>query len=257
MTDIHPTAIVDPQVELGNNVRIGPFSIIESDVNIGNNTQIGSHALIAKGTTIGEHCSIYQGAVIGTQPQDLKFGGEQTFVTIGNHTTIREYATINRATKHSYYTRIGNECLIMAYAHVAHDCHIGNNVIMANSVNLAGHVIIEDHVGIGGLTPIHQFTRIGAYCFIGGGLRVNKDVPPYILAMGEPITYGGLNRIGLERRGFNKETLNKLKTAFRIIYRENLTIEEAIRRIKNEIDSTPEVDHLIEFISNSERGIVR
>ncbi len=257
MSEIHPTALVDKNAFLGENVSIGPFTIIENGVKIGDDTHISSHVRISKGTTIGQNCSIYQGAVIGTQPQDLKFGGEESFVTIGNNTTVREYATINRATSDSYYTKVGNDCLLMAYSHIAHDCHLGNGVILANSVNLAGHVIIEDHAGIGGLTPVHQFTHIGTHCFIGGGLRVNKDVPPYILAMGEPIQFGGLNVIGLKRRGFSEDTLAQLKNAFRIIYRENFLLEEAIEKLDNQQNNCPEVLHLIDFIQKSERGIVR
>jgi len=257
MNDIHSTAILGKNACIGENVSIGPFTIIEDGVKIGNGTNISSHVRISKGTTIGEKCSIYQGAVIATQPQDLKFGGEESFVTIGNNTTIREYATINRATSDSYYTKIGDDCLLMAYSHVAHDCHIGNNVILANSVNLAGHVTIEDYAGIGGLTPVHQFTHIGTHCFIGGGLRVNKDVPPYILAMGEPIQFGGLNAVGLKRRGFDEDTLTQLKNAFRILYRENLLLEEAIKKLESQPDNCPEVLHLIDFLQKSERGIVR
>ncbi len=257
MTGIHPTALVDSNAEIAPDVAIGPYSIIEDGVKIAQGTHISSHVRICKGTTIGASCSVYQGAVIGTQPQDLKFGGEESYVTIGNNTTIREYATINRATSDSYYTRIGDNCLLMAYSHVAHDCHIGNNVILANSVNLAGHVTIEDFVGIGGLTPVHQFTHIGSHCFIGGGLRVNKDVPPYILAMGEPLTFGGLNTIGLKRRGFSDDTLKQLKNAFHVLYRENLTINEAIQKIKSDINNVPEIDHLVAFLEKSDRGIVR
>jgi UDP-N-acetylglucosamine acyltransferase len=257
MSNVHPTAILGKNACLGEDVFIGPFTIIEDGVKIGDNTSVSSHVRISKGTTIGQKCSIYQGAVIGTQPQDLKFGGEESFVTIGNNTTIREYATINRATSDSYYTKVGDNCLLMAYSHIAHDCHLGNNVILANSVNLAGHVIIEDHVGIGGLTPVHQFTHIGTHCFIGGGLRVNKDVPPYIRAMGEPIQFGGLNVIGLKRRGFSEDTLTQLKNAFRLIYRENLLLEEAIQKLVDQPNNCPEVLHLINFLQKSERGIVR
>ena len=257
MSLIHPTAIVSPEAELGQNVSVGPHAIIEAGTVIGDNTEIGYHVVIAKGARIGANCRIFSGAVISTEPQDLKFEDEETFVEIGENTTVREYATINRATTHSYYTKVGKNCLIMAYAHVAHDCLLGDNVVIANSVNMAGHVIIEDYVGIGGMTPIHQFVKIGAHAFIGGGIRIPKDVPPYILAMGTPVTFGGLNSVGLQRRGFSAETLKKLKNAYKIIYRENLTQKEAIEKIDNSIDHIPEIEHLLSFLKGSERGIIR
>ena len=257
MAEIHPSAIVDQDTEIGENVSIGAFSIIEKHVKIGNNTKIASHTLIATGTELGEGCNIHHGAVLGTNPQDLKFEDEQTFLSVGNNTSIREYATLNRGTTHSIYTRIGDNCLIMAYAHVAHDCQIGNNVILANSVNLAGHVIIEDFVGIGGLTPIHQFVRIGTQSFIGGGYRIPKDVPPYILAMGEPLTFGGLNKTGLLRRGFSPELLSQLRKAYKILYRQNNTKEEAVKILSDTFTEVPEVMHLVEFLKKSERGIIR
>lgn len=257
MTDIHPSAIIDKDVEIGENVSIGAYSIIQKNVKIGSDSKIAANVLIAEGTELGEGCKIHHGAVLGTDPQDLKFEDEQTFLQIGENTTIREYATLNRGTTHSIYTRVGRNCLIMAYAHVAHDCQIGNNVILANSVNLAGHVVIEDYVGIGGLTPIHQFVRIGTQSFIGGGYRIPKDVPPYILAMGEPLTFGGLNKTGLLRRGFTTETLSQLRKAYKILYRQNNTKEEAINILSDTFAGVPEVMHLVEFLKKSERGIIR
>jgi len=257
MTEIHPTAVVNKDAQIGENVSIGPFSIIEKNVRIGKNSTIASNVLIASGTLLGEECKIHNGAVLGTNPQDLKFEDEETFLQIGNNTTIREFATLNRGTTHSMYTRVGANCLIMAYAHVAHDCQIGNNVIMANSVNLAGHVVIEDFVGIGGLTPIHQFVRIGTQTFIGGGYRIPKDVPPYILAMGEPLRYAGLNKTGLLRRGFSNETLSALRNAYKILYRQNNTKDEAINIISEKYSEVSEAMHLVEFLKNSERGIIR
>jgi len=257
LTQIHPTAVVDPRAELGADVRIGPFTVIEAEVQIGDGTQIASHAVIANGSTIGNNCKISSGAVIATVPQDLKFGDEKTFVVIGDHTTIREYATINRATDYSYYTRVGNNCLLMAYSHVAHDCRLVDHVVIANSVNMAGHVIIGDHVGIGGITAIHQFVHIGEHSFIGGGLRVPKDVPPYILAMGEPLRYGGLNIVGLKRRGFTTETINTLKQAFRILYRSKLTLAEAVKKIDQQIPKIPEIENLLQFLTSGDRGIIR
>ncbi len=257
MSRIHPTAIVDKKAQIGQNVVIGPFSIIEGDVVIGEQTEIANHAVIASGTRIGKKCRIFSGAVIGTEPQDLKFGKEKTFVEIGDNTTVREFATINRATDYSYTTNVGSNCLIMAYAHIAHDCKIGDNVIIANAVNMGGHVVIEDNVGIGGLTAIHQFVHIGCQSFIGGASKVKKDVPPYILAMGEPLTYAGLNKVGLKRRGFTGGTLDALRKAYRTVYRENLTTTEAITKLEDSFEQTPEIKHLVEFLRGSERGIIR
>lgn len=257
MSQIHPQAIVDPNAEIGKDVIIGPYAIIEADVKIGNGTVIKSHAVIASGSTIGENCAIYSGAVIGTEPQDLKFKNEKTFVNIGDNTVIREYATINRATTHSLYTRVGNNCLIMAYAHIAHDCQIGNNVILANSVNMGGHVVIEDYAGVGGVTGIHQFVKIGEQCFISGVSKVPKDVPPYILAMREPLTYAGLNKVGLKRRGFTDSDLSQLKKAYKILYSENHTVKEAIQKISDTIECTAHIKHLIDFLKSSDRGIIR
>lgn len=257
MVEIHPTAIVDPDAQLGVDVKIGPYAIIEKEVTIGDGSQIGPHAVVANGATLGKNCRVFKGAVIATEPQDLKFANEKTFVEIGDNTTIREFATVNRATSHSYYTRVGNNCLLMAYSHVAHDCQIGNFCTIANSVNMAGHVIIGDYVGIGGLTAIHQFVHIGAHSFIGGGLRVSQDVPPFILAAGEPIRFAGLNAVGLRRRGFTREQLDLLKQAYHIIYRENLKLKEAIQKIEQTLEQTPEVQLIVEFLKQSERGIIR
>ncbi|KAA3617400.1 MAG: acyl-ACP--UDP-N-acetylglucosamine O-acyltransferase [Calditrichaeota bacterium] len=257
MTQIHPSAIVSENADIGNDVSIGPYSIIENDVKINDGCQIASHVLISSGTELGKGCKISKGAVLGTDPQDLKFEDEKTFLQIGNNTTIREFATLNRATTHSYYTRIGDNCLIMAYAHVAHDCQIGNNVVLANSVNLAGHVIIEDFVGIGGLTPVHQFVKIGTQSFIGGGLRIPKDVPPYILAMGEPLKFAGLNKIGMQRRGFSADSLSAIREAYKILYRQNNTTKEAIKLISEKFSDTPEVMHLVDFLKSCDRGIIR
>ncbi len=257
MINIHPTAIVDSKANLGNDVQVGPFAVIEAEVEIGGGTEIGPHTVIANGSTLGRNCKISPGAVIGTAPQDLKYEGEKTFVVIGDNTTIRECATVNRATTHSYYTRVGNDCLLMAYSHVAHDCILGNNVVIANSVNMAGHITIDDYAGVGGITPIHQFVHIGAYAFIGGGLRVSKDVPPFILAMGDPLRFGGLNRIGLIRRGFDDARLKLLKQAYKILYRSKLTTDQAIREIESGLEINPDIEYLLKFLKASERGIIR
>lgn len=211
MAIIHPTAIVHPDAKLGQDVEVGAFSIIEADVEIGEGCRIKSHVYIDSGTRLGQNVQIFSGAVLGTAPQDLKYNGEKTFLEVGDNTTIREYATLNRATDYSWKTIVGKNCLLMAYVHIAHDCIIGDNVIISNAVNMAGHVLIDKFAIIGGITAIHQFVHIGQHCMIGGGLRVPKDVPPYILAMGEPLQYGGLNSVGLTRRGFSAETLSNLK----------------------------------------------
>jgi UDP-N-acetylglucosamine acyltransferase len=254
---IHTTAIVDSHAEIGDDVEIGPFTIIENDVQIAAECKIGSHALIASGTRLGKGCLIHHGAVLGTLPQDLKFRGEKTTLEIGDYTTIREYATLNRGTTDHWKTVIGNNCLLMAYSHVAHDCVIGNNVIIANSVNMAGHVTIEEFVGIGGLVPIHQFVKIGRHSFIAGGCKVPKDIPPYILALGEPIRYGGLNVIGLRRRGFNPEILNLIKKAYRFIFQSKLLLSEALRKIEEELQPVAEIQHIITFFRSCERGVIR
>ncbi len=257
MVEIHPTAIVDPDAQLGVDVKIGPYAIIEKEVIIGDGSQIGPHAVVANGATLGKNCRVFKGAVIATEPQDLKFANEKTFVEIGDNTTIREFATVNRATSHSYYTRVGSNCLLMAYSHVAHDCQIGNFCTIANSVNMAGHVIIGNYVGIGGLTAIHQFVHIGDHSFIGGGLRVSQDVPPFILAAGEPMRFAGLNAVGLRRRGFTRDQLDLIKQAYHIIYRENLKLKEAIQKIEQTLAQTAEVTKIVEFLKQSERGIIR
>lgn len=255
--NIHPTAIIDSKAELGKEVSVGPHTIINEGVRIGDNVQIGSNVLIDSGAIIGRNCRIHHGAVLSTPPQDLKFGGEKTFLEIGENTVIREYATINRGTKHRGKVTVGSDCFIMIYAHIAHDCIIGNNVILANSVNIAGHVEIEDYAIIGGVVPVHQFTRIGAHSIIGGGFRVPKDVPPYILAGGYPLRYMGLNIVGLKRRDFPASTILTLKKACRILFQSEYNTTQAVQKIKSEIQPLPEIKHLLEFIEKSERGIIK
>jgi UDP-N-acetylglucosamine acyltransferase len=257
LTTIHPTAIVDPKAELGEGVEIGPYSIVESDVIIGNNCKIQSHVFIDSGTRLGEGIKISKGAVLGTAPQDLKYKGEKTYLEVGDGTNIREFATLNRGTDHSYKTVVGKNCFLMAYSHIAHDCIIRNNVIIANAVNMAGHVEIDDFAGIGGLSAIHQFVKIGQYCFVGGGLRVQKDVPPYVLAMGEPMQYGGVNHVGLSRRGFSPEVLLEIKRAYKIYYFRNLTKKDAMEQIRKELKPLPEIEVILQFLERSERGIIK
>jgi UDP-N-acetylglucosamine acyltransferase len=257
LSEIHTTAIVHPNADIGDNVKIGPFTIVEDDVVIGKGSNIGSNVLLASGTRLGENCNVFNGAVLGTVPQDLKFGGEKTTLEVGNNTTIREFATLNRGTTDHWKTVVGSNCLLMAYSHVAHDCALGDNVIIANSVNMAGHVTIEDHVGIGGLTPIHQFVKIGKHTFIGGASKVRQDVPPFILAVDEPLRYGGLNKIGLKRRGFSQATLDNLKKAYRYIYHSKMLLTDALKKIEDELEPLSEVQEVVMFFRNSERGVIR
>ena len=257
MVEMHPSAIVGPEAELGEGVSVGPFSIVEDGVVIGARTRIASCVLVARGTRLGEACEIHHGAVVGTAPQDLKFEGEETTLDVGDRTVIREFATLNRGTKHRWKTVVGNDCLLMAYAHVAHDCLLGDHVIMANSVGLGGHVTIEDYVILGAFAKVHQFARIGRHGFVGAGFRVSKDVAPYIKAAGDPLKPAGLNTIGLKRRGFSPEVLAVLARAYRILFRSGLNTSQALERMREELEPTEEVKALIRFIEESERGIVK
>jgi UDP-N-acetylglucosamine acyltransferase len=252
---IDPRAVVSPKARIDDNVFIGPFTIVEDDVVIGNGTHVASHALLANGTRVGKECRIHHGAVLGTAPQDLKFHGELTTLEIGDHTTIREYVTLNRGTRARGTTTIGSHCYIMAYAHVAHDCALGNHVILANAVNMGGHVVIEDHVVIGGVTAVHQFTRIGCHAMIGGGFRVPKDVPPYVLAGQEPLAFTGLNIVGLKRRNFPDEAIRSLDAAYTTIYNTDMNVSQALETIKKK-DMTDEIRHVVDFIEKSKRGII-
>ena len=254
---IHPTVIVNSDAHLGMDVEVGPYSIIEENTTIGDGTRIASHVLIGKGTTIGKNCRIHQGAVIGTEPQDLKFEEEESFTVIGDNNVFREYVTVNRATAKGELTVIGSGNLLMAYVHVAHNCTIGNHVIMANAVNLAGHVEIQDYAIIGGLTPVHQFVKIGRHSFIGGGSRVIKDIVPYVLVAGNPLRMGGLNIVGLQRRGFSDEVCETLQMAYRLLFRSGFNTSQAVERIKEELPGIPEVLNVVDFIMRSRRGITK
>ncbi len=255
-TSIDPRAVVSPKAQIGDNVSIGPFTIIEDDVIIGSESMIASHVLIAGGTRLGKDCRIHHGAVLGTIPQDLKFHGETTTLEVGDHTTIREYATLNRGTNDRWKTTVGSHCFIMAYAHVAHDCSLGNHVILANAVNMGGHVVIEDHAVVGGVVAVHQFSHIGRHGMVGGGFRVTKDVPPYVLAGSEPLAFQGLNIVGLRRRNFSKQVIDALTKAYQLIYHSQLNVTQALDRIKAELIETEEVRHVVEFIEKSKRGII-
>jgi UDP-N-acetylglucosamine acyltransferase len=255
-SEIHPTAVINPKAQLGENVSVGPYTVIEGDVVIGNGTLIGPHVYCADGTRIGNNCKIHKGAVVATLPQDLKFQDEKTTFEIGDSTTIREFCTLNRGTAEHMKSTVGSNCLLMAYAHVAHDCRIGNNVILANSVQMGGHVTIEDWAIVGGLTAIHQFVSIGRHTMVGGHFRVPKDVPPYILAGGSPLTYEGLNLVGLRRRGFSRDALDALEKAYRILYFSNLNVTQGAQKIRQELPITTEIQHLLTFIEQSKRGII-
>ncbi len=257
MVNMHPTALVSPKAKIGKDVTIGPFAVVEDDVEIGSGTKIGPHAVIYNGSRIGKNVKIFQSASVGNLPQDLKFAGEDSILYVGDNTIIREFVTLHRGTIETGFTKIGTDCLLMAYAHVAHDCIVGNNCIIANSVQLGGHVILEDWVIIGGTSAVHQFCKIGKHSMIGGGYRVVNDVPPFILAAHEPLRYNGLNTVGLRRRGFSNDTIYKLKSAYSLIYDPKLNYSQAIEELTKRYPDDPEIKSIIDFISNSKRGIIK
>jgi UDP-N-acetylglucosamine acyltransferase len=252
---IHPTAIIDETAELGEGVVVGPYSIVGPGVRVGARTRIDSHVLVERDTELGEDCRISHGAVLGTDPQDLKYDGEPTRLVVGDRTTVREYATLNRGTTAQGYTQVGSDCMLMSYVHVAHDCVLGDHVILSNAVNMAGHVSIGDWAIIGGMTPIHQFVRIGAHAFIGGQSRISKDIPPFVKAAGIPVELYGLNSVGLQRRGFPEEVRRELKRAYRLVYGSSLNTTQALARAREELRALPEVEAFLAFFSASERGV--
>jgi UDP-N-acetylglucosamine acyltransferase len=254
---IHPHTYIHPNARLAENVKVDPFTVIHQDVEIGAGTWIGSNITIMEGVKIGKNCRIFPGAVIGAAPQDLKYKDEKTFVEIGDNTTIREFVTIHRGTSDRWKTTVGNNCLIMAYSHIAHDCRVGNNCIMSNNSQMAGHVIMADYAWIAGFTAIHQFVKIGQHAFIAGGSLVRKDVPPYIKAVRNPLSYGGVNSVGLKRRGFSVEKINQILDIYRIIYNKGLNTTKALEYIEEEMSATDERDEIISFIRESERGIIK
>ena len=254
---ISPQAQVDPAAGIGADVTIEPFTTIYKDVVIGEGTWIGPGVTIFEGARIGKHCRIFPGAVISAIPQDLKFKGEKTTVEIGDNTTIRECVTVNRGTSDKQKTVVGNNCLLMAYAHVAHDCHIGNNVILANSVNLAGHVTIDDYAILEGTVAVAQFIHIGAHSFIAGGTLVRKNVPPFAKAAREPISYAGINSVGLRRRSFSEESINMIQDIYRILFQKGYSVNKALSAIENEHASSQLRDEIIAFVKSSPKGIMR
>ncbi len=253
---IHPAAIIESGAKLGSNVTVEAYAVIKGTVTLKDNVVIKSHAYIDGNTTIGEGTVIWPSASIGTKTQDLKFRGEKTYVEIGKNCEIREFCTINSSCEEGSIVKIGDNCLIMAYCHVAHNCEIGNRVIMANNASLAGHVIVEDFAVIGGMTPIHQFSRVGKYAMVGGLSRITHDIPPYTIGAGIPYKVGGLNLVGLKRHDFPLEVRKALTQAFRLVYRSGLHIEDALKKIEEEVPSNPHVDHWINFCRTSRRGLI-
>ncbi|MEJ7626363.1 MAG: acyl-ACP--UDP-N-acetylglucosamine O-acyltransferase [Ferruginibacter sp.] len=254
---ISTLAHISPDAVLGKNVKVDPFAVIHEGVNIGDGTHIMSNAVIMKGTTIGKECTIFPGAVIGAIPQDLKFIGEETTVEIGDNTTIRESVTVNRGTKDRWKTVIGKNCLIMAYAHIAHDCILGNNVILANAVQLAGHVEIGDYGIIGGLSGAAQFIRVGAHTYVAGDTVINKDVPPFIKAGRSPLSYVGVNSVGMQRRGFTSSTINEVLDIYRNIYNKGLNISQSLEYVDLKLPASTEKNSIVSFIRESKKGIVK
>lgn len=254
---IQPLSYVDPGAKIAANVVIEPFSIVHRNVEIGEGTWVGPNVTIMEGARIGKNCRIFPGAVISAIPQDLKFEGEDTLTIIGDNCTIRECVTINRGTKYANKTQIGDNCLLMAYSHVAHDCILGNNVILANSVNLAGHIEIEDWCILEGLVAVQQFVKIGCHAFISGGSLVRKDVPPFVKAAREPLSYAGVNSIGLRRRGYSPDTINHIQNIYRMLYVRGYNVSKALNLIEADVPVSPERDQILTFIRNSKDGIMK
>lgn len=254
---ISEQAFVHPEAKLGNNVTVEPFAYIAANVEIGDGTWIGPNATIMWGARIGKNCKIFPTAVVSGIPQDMKFKGEETTTFIGDNTTIREGATVNRGTASAGTTKVGSNCLLMAYSHVGHDCIIGNNVIIGNTTGLAGEVKVDDYAILSGGSLVHQFARIGGHVFIGGGGKVRIDVPPYILADREPLSYMGLNVVGLQRRGFEKERIDEIHNIYRSIYQKGLNVTKALEYVEMEFQPSADRDYILEFFRKSERGVIR
>lgn len=254
---IHPMAIIDPKAKLAADLEVGAHSFIGANVEIGTGCKIGINCVIDGNTTVGKNCRIFTGVVLGSAPQDLKFKGEKSFLRVGSDNIIREYCTLNMGTGEGGVTQVGDGNLLMAYSHIAHDCFLGNNCIIANCGTLAGHVTIEDRAVVGGLVAIHQFVRMGQISIVGGCSKVVQDIPPFSTCDGHPTKVYGLNLIGLQRAGISEENIKGLKQAFKILFRKGLTISHAVEEIKKEIAPSEQIDHLINFIETSERGICR
>lgn len=257
MSKLSPLAVISPDAKIGQNVIVEPFVVIEGDVEIGDNSHIYSNAVILNGARIGSGCTIWSGAVIGGEPQDLKFKGEKSLAIIGNNTIIREYVTVNRGTAARGQTVVGNNCLLMAYSHIAHDCILKDHIIVGNATQLAGEVEIDDYAIISGGSLVHQFTRISKHVMIQGGSRLGKDIPPYTLIGREPVTYCGINIVGLRRRGFSDKQVYLIQDIYRTLYTRGLNTSDAIHSIENDYGSSDERDLILNFIKSSKRGIVR
>lgn len=255
--EIHNTAIIHPKAEISEGVEIGPYALIGENVRIGGGSKIGPHAVIEGWTEIGSNCDIGPSVVIGTPPQDIGYKGQRAFVKVGDNNVLREFVTIHRASKEDGYTTVGNNNFIMAYSHIAHDCKLGNSIIIANYAGISGHVEIGDRTVISGLVGIHQFVRIGTMCMIGGMSRILRDIVPYVITEGHTATPRGLNAIGMRRNGIESQTRTEIKKAYKILFRSELTTEQALERIKTEVKDTPETREFLKFIEGSKRGIAR
>jgi UDP-N-acetylglucosamine acyltransferase len=252
---IHPTAAIDPDAELAPDVEVGPFAIIGPGVRVGARCRIAGHATLERNVILAEGVRVGQGSILGGDPQDLKYRGEPSRVEVGAESVIREYTTINRGTAASGVTRVGQDCFIMSYVHLAHDCHIGDGVLIANGSQLAGHVTIHDRASLSGLVAVHQFGTIGTHAFVGGCSRVNQDIPPYVKAVGNPIELYGLNTVGLQRANFPSETIAALKRVYRLIFNSELNLSQAIDRARTELPPLSEVERFLEFVASSQRGV--
>ena len=259
MNKIHPLATVHPGAKLGDNIEVGPYAYIDDNVEIGDGCHIYPHATILPYTRMGKDCNVFPGAVIGAVPQDLKFDGEITYVEIGDNVNIRECATINRGTKASGkgVTKIGNNVLLMSYTHVAHDCTVGDHCILVSYVGIAGETDVEEWATLGGGTMAHQFSKIGKHAFVGGGSKINKDIPPYVLCGRDPISYAGVNIVGLRRRGFTSDQIRNIKDMYDIIYNSSMNVSDALAKIESGFPQSEERDTIVEFVRNSKRGIIR
>jgi UDP-N-acetylglucosamine acyltransferase len=256
-TAIHPSAFVDERAQLGTGVVVEPGAVIGPHVRVGDRTRVGSHTLLTGWTRIGHDCHLHHGAVLGSPPQDLKYSGEPSYLEVGDHTVIREYATLNLATEADATTRVGCDCLLMAYSHVAHNCHLGDRVVVANVVQFAGYVTVEDWAIVGGATVVHQFVRIGCHAMVGGGSRITQDVAPFVTVAGSPPRLAGLNSVGLERRGFGAASRAALEDAYRILFRNGRSAAEAVAALRGSFRDVAEVQHLARFVETTERGLTR
>ena len=257
MSNISNLAYIHPDAKLGDNVTIEAFAFVDKNVEVGDGTHVMSGANLREGARVGKNCRIFPGAVVAGIPQDLKFKGEDTLAIVGDNTTIRECVTINRGTASKGHTTVGSNCLLMAYSHIAHDCVLQDSIIIGNATQLAGEVEVDHHAILSGGTLVHQFTRIGAHVMIQGGTRLGKDIPPYIIAGREPVCYSGVNLVGLRRHGFSNEKINEIQEIYRTIYQAGFNFSDAISKIEQEFERTPEMELIVDFVKSSPRGIVR